>query len=57
MAKYELKTKKTESSVEEFLNSVTDEQKRKDSFEILDMMRKASKSEPRMWGTSYCRVW
>jgi hypothetical protein len=52
MAKYELKTKKNESSVEEFLNNITDEQKRKDSFEILDMMKKATKSEPKMWGSA-----
>jgi hypothetical protein len=52
MAKYELKTKKTELSVEEFLNSIPDEQKRKDSFVILDLMKKASKSEPKMWGSS-----
>ena len=52
MAKYELKTKKNELSVEGFLNSITDEQKRKDSFVILDLMKKASKSEPKMWGSS-----
>jgi hypothetical protein len=52
MSKYELKTKKTESSVEEFLNNIVDDQKRNDSFVILDMMKKASKSEPKMWGSS-----
>ena len=52
MTKYELKTKKNELSVEGFLNSITDEQKRKDSFAILDLMKKASKSEPKMWGSA-----
>ena len=52
MAKAELKTKKTESSVEGFLNSVKDEQQRKDSFTIMQMMQKATGDKPKMWGTS-----
>jgi hypothetical protein len=47
----EMKTKKTEQSVKEFLNTVTDEQKRKDSFAILDLMQKAA-GEAKMWGES-----
>ncbi|HQY20034.1 MAG TPA: DUF1801 domain-containing protein [Ignavibacteria bacterium] len=47
-----IKTKETDSSVEDFINSVKDEQKRKDSFEILNMMQKASKEKPKMWGSS-----
>lgn len=50
MAKYELQTKKTEASVEDFLNAIEDEQKRADSFTVLEMMRKATKAEPKMWG-------
>ena len=46
----ELKTKKNDASVEKFLASVTDKQKREDSFIILEMLKKASKSEPKMWG-------
>lgn len=46
----ELKTQKTSASVEKFLASVTDKQKREDSFTILEMLKKASKSEPKMWG-------
>jgi len=49
MAK-ELQTKKTEASVEDFLNAVEDEQKRADAFAVAEMMRKASKAEPKMWG-------
>lgn len=48
----EIKTKENSSSVEAFINSVNDEQKRKDSFVILEMMKKASKEEPKMWGAS-----
>ncbi len=48
----EVKTKPTSASVEDFLNNVKDEQKRKDSFAILEMMKKASGEEPGMWGSS-----
>ena len=52
MPKYELKTKKNESNVEDFLNTISEEQKRNDSFTILNLMKKASKAEPKMWGSS-----
>src|SRR5437867_1236887 len=52
MAKAELKTKKNEASVEDFLNTIKDEQQRKDSFTILQMMKKATGDEPRMWGSA-----
>jgi hypothetical protein len=48
----EIKTKPTTVSVEDFINTITDEQKRKDSFVILEMMKKASSEEPKMWGSS-----
>ena len=48
----EIKTKPTAASVEDFLNTVKDEQKRKDSFVILEMMKKATGEEPKMWGSS-----
>lgn len=48
----EIKTKPTAASVEDFINAVPDEQKRKDSFTILEMMRKATGEEPAMWGGS-----
>jgi hypothetical protein len=48
----EIKTKETNSSVEDFLNSVTDERKRKDSFIVLEMMEKATGETPKMWGSS-----
>jgi len=49
---YELKTKLNTASVGKFLNSVKDKQKREDSFKILDMMKKITKEEPKMWGSS-----
>jgi hypothetical protein len=48
----EIKTKPTEGSVEDFINTVKDEQKRKDSFAILEMMKKATGEEPKLWGSS-----
>jgi hypothetical protein len=50
--KVELKTKVNAASVEGFLNSVTDEQKREDCFEILRLMKQVTKEEPKMWGSS-----
>lgn len=52
MAKAEVKTKVNEASVTDFLNSVEDEQKRKDSFEVLKLMKKISKEDAKMWGSS-----
>src|SRR5690349_18012586 len=52
MAKTELKTKVNDASVTKFLNSVADEQKRNDCFEILKLMKQITKAEPKMWGSS-----
>jgi len=38
--------------VEKFINPVPGEEKRKDAFEILEMMKQVSKLEPKMWGPS-----
>ena len=48
----ELKTKKTEASVEDFLSTVTDEGTRKDCLEIVKLMKQATKADPKMWGSS-----
>lgn len=48
----ELKTKKNDASVEAFLQSIKEEEKRKDSMTILAMMKKATRAEPKMWGSS-----
>jgi hypothetical protein len=50
--KAELKTKVNDASVEGFLNSVADEQKRGDCFEILKLMKQVTKETPKMWGSS-----
>jgi len=48
----EVKTKQNEASVESFLKSIQDEQKRKDAFVILEMMKQACQLQPKMWGSS-----
>jgi hypothetical protein len=45
----ELKTKKTELSVEGFLEKITDKEQQKDSRTIIELMQKATKSPPKMW--------
>ena len=48
----EIKTKPTSISVESFIDSIADKQKREDSHIILKMMEKAMKEKPKMWGSS-----
>lgn len=50
MAKTEIKTRPTDTSVEAFLNSVADEQQRAESFRILEMFKRVTGEEPVMWG-------
>ncbi len=47
-----IKTKPTKASVEDFILAVADEQKRKDSFVLLEMMKKATGDEPVLWSSS-----
>lgn len=47
-----VKTTQNELSVVNFLDSITNEQQRKDSRVILKMMEKATKEKPKMWGAS-----
>lgn len=46
------KTKATNQSVEEFINSIPDGQSREDCSKIAELMKKATKAEPQMWGSS-----
>ena len=46
----ELKTKRNEQSVSEFLSSILDEVKRQDCFTLLEIMKEATQTEPHMWG-------
>ena len=48
----ELKTKVNDQSVTAFLDAVTDEHRRKDCYTILEMMKNATRAEPKMWGDS-----
>ena len=48
----EIKTKPTSANVEDFINTIADEQKRKDSFVLLEMMKKASGEKPVLWSSS-----
>ena len=48
----EIKTKQSSESVEDFINSIKEEQKRKDSFALFEMMKKASGEDAKMWGGS-----
>lgn len=48
----EIKTKVTNASVEDFINSVQNETRRKDAFEVLEMYKRATGLEPKMWGPS-----
>ena len=48
-----LKTQPTQTNVAEFIRTFADsEQKQKDSFELIEIMRKATGCEPQMWGPS-----
>jgi hypothetical protein len=46
----ELKTKATKQSVQVFLNTIKDDDRRRDCEEIVSMMTKATKAKPVMWG-------
>lgn len=46
----EMKTKPHDSDVEAYLNAIEDEQQRADAFAVLNLMRKATGTEPKMWG-------
>jgi len=47
-----IKTTETKDSVIDFINKVSNEQKRIDSFMLLELMEKVSGKEAKMWGTS-----
>ncbi len=48
----EPKTRMTRASVAAFLDATTEGERRKDCLAVLDMMKKATKAKPRMWGTA-----
>lgn len=47
-----IKTQQNDNSVEDFLNSIEKEQKRKDAFELLEIFKEVTGETPKMWGDS-----
>jgi Domain of unknown function (DU1801) len=48
----EPKTKETDASVQEFLEGVTDEQRRTDCLAVMKLLTKITKAEAKMWGAN-----
>ena len=48
----ELKTKPNDGIVENFINTVENEQKRQDSFRLLKIMEEVTGEQGKMWGSS-----
>ena len=48
----ELKTKRNNGSPEDFLNGVENEQRRTDSFQVLELMKEITGAPGEMWGPS-----
>jgi len=47
-----IKTSQNDSNVDSFIQALDDEQQQKDSLIILNLMQKATKEKPKMWGAS-----
>ncbi|HEY4425283.1 MAG TPA: DUF1801 domain-containing protein [Pyrinomonadaceae bacterium] len=48
----ELKTKPTNQSVKEFLNQISEPERRADCFEVAKIMEEITGEKPKMWGPS-----
>jgi hypothetical protein len=48
----ELKTKQTEMSVESYINAISDKQRQADCRIIIDLMKRITGDEPKIWGDS-----
>lgn len=48
----EMRTKQTDADVDAFLAAIADPRRRQDCATLLELMRIATGSEPRMWGAS-----
>jgi hypothetical protein len=48
----EMKTKPTDQSVKEFLNKISDEQRREDCLAVARIMEEITGEKPKMWGPS-----
>jgi len=49
---YQLKTKETDNSVIEFIETVESQKKREDAYKLLDIFAETSGYEAKMWGPS-----
>ena len=47
----ELKTKKNDANVNDFLQAIADKGRREDCLAVFKLMKQAAKQEPKMWGT------
>ena len=52
MAKYEPKTKQNDADVIQYLHTIENEQRKKDSLILVDIMEKVTGEKPKMWGES-----
>lgn len=50
--KVEIQTKENKASVEGYIKKLKDEQQRKDSLMLIEMMQKATGEKPKMWGAA-----
>lgn len=50
MAKYEPKTRETNASVKDFLNSIENKERREDGFRLLEMFTRLTGKKAKMWG-------
>ena len=48
----EMKTKATNESVKDFLNKISDEERRADCFQVAKIMEEVTGEKPKMWGPS-----
>ena len=46
----ETKTKQNELNVDEFIGEIVDEKRRRDCLTVLELMKKVTAQEPKMWG-------
>ena len=51
MANAVLKTKASDASVDDFLEGVADETRRRDGLAVLKLMKSVTRQPPRMWGS------
>jgi hypothetical protein len=48
----QIKTRVTDRSVEDFINSVENERKKQDGFTLLEIFKKITNEQPKLWGNS-----